>query len=446
MKTGIFFLLLFFSGSKVLAQDKYELVPGGQEVAIPFELINNLIILDVEINQVPLKLIFDTGVKQTILINLKPTDSLHFRNLEQTAFSGVGNEKTYISGFSSSHNFINLHRQIRNKDAKIYVITGMDFHFSESIGINVNGFIGGELIKDYIVKIDYKQKKIFFYRHENFNRKKLKRYRRFPLQIVNDKPYVQAWLQVQKNMPKRELKFLIDTGNSDDIWVFAVDSLQISAGQKRIDDYFGLGFSGEIEGQRIKIYRFGLDKKMKFKYAYTGLPGRVYFEHIIKRNSFDGIIGNEVLRRFFVVFDYRNQEMYLKKYYRNYRDKFLFNNTGIHLAYDGKIPVKVQEFVTQFEAVESTGETNVEINKSFIYKYEMQDKIVIKHVRKNSPADRAGLLKGDILLEINGESVYPYRLDELEKRFFYHTQKHLEFLIERYGMKFRFKVYNTKQL
>jgi len=442
------YLLLFLLQTLfVSAQNQFILKNDTNKVSIPFKLINNLIILNVDINNVPLNLIFDTGVKQTVLINLKSTDSINLKNLKTRQFAGIGKDNVYIEGLTSSGNIINISNTIYNKSALIYIITGVDFHFSESIGVYINGFIGGELIKDYLVKIDYKRKKLEFYKPETFNYKKLKRYQKFPLEIINDKPYLLTKVQSQKNaLVVDSIKLLIDTGNSDALWLFNRKKIKMPAQQKTVSDYFGLGFSGEILGKRAKIHRFFLDKKYRFKNVYAGLPDSIYFSHIIAQNPFDGLLGNEILRRFYVWFDYKKQMMYLKKYSKNYRNAFVFNDTGINLVYDGKIPVLVRKLETNFNAKLVRESIDIIREETYVYEYRFVDRIVINYIRKDSPADKAGLMMGDIILKINNIDIYQYRLDELEKEFFYHNKKHLNFLIKRKGLILSFDVYNTNQL
>ncbi len=431
----------------LFSQNSFRFAGNNAKVEIPFELVNNLIILQVKINDVPLKLIFDTGIKQTILINLKSTDSIHLKGLQTKKFAGIGKDNLSIEGLSSTHNKINLDNKLQNTNAKVYIITGVDFHFSESIGININGFIGGELIKDFLVKIDYKRKKLVFYEPNRFNYKKLRRLHQYALEIINDKPYIRAFIKIHKKAPRIDsLKFLIDTGNSDALWILNKTKLQMPSEQKTVNDYFGLGFSGAIKGQRAKSYRFGFDKKIKFKHIYVALPDSIYFKHIVAQNPFDGLIGNEILRRFYVWLDYKNKKLYLKKYGRNYRQPFLFNDTGLYLAYEGKIPVEVKKLVSQFNTTNEGGRIKVFQEESYIYEYKMVDRIVINYIRKDSPADRAGLMAGDILLKINNEDVYQYRLDQLEKKFFFHNREHLTFLIKRKGLILSFNVFNKKQL
>jgi len=442
------FLFLFFLMSfSSFSQNSFKFVEQTDKILLPFKFISNLIIVEAEINDTKLNLIFDTGVKQTVLINLKLTDSINLKNLKTRMFSGIGKEKTIIEGLSSRHNKINLSYKIQNTDARLYIITGVEFHFSETIGFNINGFIGGELIKDYLVKIDYKHHKLIFYKPALFDYKKLKRYYRYPLEIINDKPYVYAKIQNRKNAGvSKSSKFLIDTGNSDSVWLFNYKKNEMPKEQKTVRDYFGLGFSGAIEGKRTKIYKFIFDKKYKFKQVYLGLPDSIYFAHIINKNPFDGLIGNEILRRFYVLFDFKNKTLYLKKYSKNYREKFVFNDIGLNLVYDGKIPVKVKKLVSEFDSKPNENSISIYRDDSFVYRYKIVDRLVINYIRKNSPADKAGLIKGDVLLKINDTDIYQYRLYELEKKFFYHNRKYLNFLIKRKGLILSFNVTNSTQL
>jgi len=438
---------LFLLPGFLFSQNQFRLARNTNHTEIPFELVNNLIILKAKINGVQLNLIFDTGVKQTILINLKSLDSVHLQGLSHKKFTGIGKDNTRINGLSSTHNQLDLEGKIINSKALIYIITGAEFHFSETIGININGLIGGELIQNFLVKIDYKRKKLIFYKPGAFNYKKLKRYHKYKIQIIDGKPYLNARVKILKHTQAiQPLKFLIDSGNSDALWIFDRKKIKLPETQKTVEDYFGLGFSGDITGVRTKIFKFSLDDKYRFKSVYIGLPDRIFFSHIVAKNPFDGLLGNEILRRFFVWLDYKNGYLYLKKYHKNYRQPFLFNDTGIYLAYQGKIPILVKQLTTQFDNRQDGEAQKVFKEETYIYKYKLVNKIVINYIRKNSPADKAGLMPGDVLLKINERDVYQYRLDKLEEKFFYHNKTYLNILIQRKGLTLLFKVYNTNQL
>ena len=444
MKILFYILSSFLLISNLQSQNKFELTNDNNIAEIPFQFINNLIILDVNINGQHLNLVFDTGVKETVLINMQQNDSIDYKNVKTIYFTGIGNEKKKIAGKQSSGNTINLNNQIINSNGLIYIITDYEFKFSERIGININGFIGGDLINNHLVKVDYRKKKIYFYPKNSFPPKKLKKYTAKPITMLKGKPYIDAYVTFGENEQPQQVKLLIDTGNSDAVWVFLSKKIHLSKKQKYINDYMGLGFSGRIEGKRVKSHLFSIDDKYKFENVYTALPDAIYFSGYIKKGV-HGMIGNEVLKRFFIIFDYPNKRIYLKKYRRNYRQDFLFNDSGIFLAYKGKIPIKIKSLETQYHFGEPNKGTLLVTSSSYTFKYKMVNQIIISYIRKDSPADKAGLLKGDALLEINGNSVYQYRLEQIDKKFFFKNNKRMDFTILRNGLKLRYHIENVKQ-
>jgi hypothetical protein len=435
----LFIISLFYNS---FSQNIFNISSTKNVVNIPFEFINNLIILKAKVNNQELNLVFDTGVKQTVLINMQNNDSLDYKNYSKTVFSGMGNKNKQVIGLKSTSNTVSINNQVINNDATIYIITNVSFAFSENIGVNINGFIGGELIQNHQVKIDYKKKKMWFYPPNSLSTKELSRYRKFPIELIKGKPYLNTNILFSKNTQAQKLKLLIDTGNSDALWVFKTKNIIVPDKQKSISDYMGLGLSGSIEGKRVKTYAFGFDKKYRFKNVYTALPDPTYFSSFI-RKRINGMVGNEILRRFFIVFDYANNLVYLKKYRRNYHQGFYYNDSGLHLAYKGKIPIQVKTLITNYKFRENSNMNGIIVSDAaYTYKYKMVNKIIVNYIRKDSPAEKAGLLKGDVLLKINGSNIYRYRLDELDKKFFYKNSKKLYFLIERDGIQLEFRVNN----
>jgi len=437
-------IFILYSITKSYSQNVFKTIVQNSAVTIPFKFVNNLIILKTSINNQELNLVFDTGVKQTVLINMQNNDSLDYKNHKKIVFNGMGNENKDVIGLKSIGNHISLNGKVINDDATFYIISNFEFKFAENIGVSINGFIGGELIENHQVKIDYKRKEMTFYPSNSLTAKQLSKYKSYPIDIIKGKPYIKTNIVFKKKQKPQKVRLLIDTGNSDAIWIFNTSKIKIPKDQKTINDYMGLGISGSIEGQRIKSRLFSFDKKFKFKGIYTALPDSIYFSSFI-RKDINGMIGNEILNRFFIIFDYSNNKIYLKKYRKNYRKGFYYNDSGIYLAYKGKIPIKYKTLKTSYKLIDQNTGTNSALlvsNSAYTYKYRLADRIIINYIRKDSPGEKAGLLKGDILLKINGFSVYQYQLEELDDRFFYKKSKKIDFLIQRDGMKLKIRVFN----
>ena len=85
-------VLLFFLCFSVasVAQIGFFLQSDKKRDKIPFKLVNNLPIVQIEINGTPLSFILDTGVKSTILFSLEEADSLQLRNTTPVMLQGLG--------------------------------------------------------------------------------------------------------------------------------------------------------------------------------------------------------------------------------------------------------------------------------------------------------------------------------------------------------------------
>jgi C-terminal processing protease CtpA/Prc len=92
----------------------------------------------------------------------------------------------------------------------------------------------------------------------------------------------------------------------------------------------------------------------------------------------NGSIGGEMLSRFTVIFDFPNEKLYLKRN-SSFKKKYYYNLSGLTIRATG---VRLQT-------------------------YEISD------VRENTNAQRAGLLRGDQIVSINGVAVIDYELNNV---------------------------------
>ena len=61
------------------------------KIKIPFELTHNLIILDVDFNGTPLKMILDTGASNNMIFSVSENDSIIMNDANKITISGAGN-------------------------------------------------------------------------------------------------------------------------------------------------------------------------------------------------------------------------------------------------------------------------------------------------------------------------------------------------------------------
>lgn len=387
------------------AQNSFE-IKDSKKVVIPFKLINNLIFIPININGAELTFLLDTGVAETTIFSLENKE-LRLSPLEKMKFSGLGGSAS-IEGFKSDRNLGKIGKNFINDSFTLFIILDQDFNISSHVGIPVNGIIGYHFFKNHPVVIDYSSKKITVYKDPELFRKKIKKYDELPISIERNKPYILA--DIEMTNERKNSKLLIDLGNSDAIWLFPTLIKNFVYNRPNIDDFLGRGFNGDIYGKRSRIHNFHLGN-FKFAKPLTAMPDEFSIQHVSLVGDRKGSIGGDILRRFTTAFDYTNQKLYLKKN-GNYDDPFHFNMSGLDFQQDGMQWDK--DLVNLESRKKDNGGTGVEvINNSLQYKFVLKPLFSIAGVRKDSPAERAGLKKGDQLISINGRKTADMTLQKI---------------------------------
>lgn len=433
------FFLLLIAITPVFAQDGFVFDKGVEKVTLPLILINNLVFIPVKVNGVELNFLLDTGVEETILFSLGDNPDVNFYNSEKITLKGLGSEDA-IEGLKTTNNVLELNGA-RSHNQLIYVILDQSFNLSSQIGIPVNGIIGYQFFKDNLVRIDYGSKKVVIYKNDATNLKKIqKKFKKMPITIEKSKPYLMG--NVAINESNVAVKMLIDIGNSDSVWLFQNLSELIKVPSKNFEDFLGKGFSGDIEGKRAKIDGFSFDK-YNFKSPIVAFPDSSSIKSVRMVQNRVGSVGGEILKRFSVVFDYKNEQLYLKKN-SNFNEPFTYNKSGIEIQQNGL--QWVQETV-KLETVPLSGAAAFDrngknITNDFKYKFQLKPIYEISNIRKNSPAANCGLQVGDVIVSVNKSSAYRYSLQKLNEMFKSEEDKWIYLEIERNSqvLKFSFQL------
>lgn len=436
-KIALFFFLLIHS-LPVFAQDGFQFKNGVNKVSIPFQLINNLVFIPLDVNGVELTFLLDSGVEETVLFSLEDKKEVSLKNIEKVSLMGLGSEEA-IEGLKSGGNMLEV-KGMRSSKHLLYIILDQDFNMSSHVGIPVNGIIGSSFFKNNLVEINYGKKRVLFYRDTDRNRRRIERkYSKLAISIEGGKPYVTS--RVVIDSVTVDAKLLVDVGNSDAIWLFQNSAKEIYLPEKNFEDYLGKGFSGDVMGNRARIAEFGISKFI-FNRPIAAFPDSSSLRHVKMVSGRSGSVGGEILKRFSVILDYNNENMFLRKN-KNFDDPFHYNRSGIEIRHSGvewvqetvrleSIPVVVDQMVTKSDKSAS----------DFKYKFELKPIFEIAHLRKNSPAKNSGLQKGDIIKTVNGMMAYKYSLEKLNSLLSSDYEKWITIEVERKNqiLKFRFQL------
>jgi len=433
----LFFICFFtFSG---IAQSQFQIMDTKKEsITIPFSLINNMMVISADVNGKELSFLLDTGIEKTILFNLKFSDSLILNDVEKLQLRGLGVGKP-INALKSKNNVFKI-KGIFNPNHLIYIIIDDMFDLSAKMGVDINGIVGGDLLKDFIVKINYATERITFYNPETYVYNNCNKCEVFPLDFYNKKPFINV--NVENYLGDLvKVKLLIDSGGGDALWLFEHSHPKIIISKNYFKDYLGKGLNGNIYGKRSKIDKLIIGSFV-FDNASVSYPDSTSIVAVHKNKDRNGTLGAGILKRFHVIIDYPNRKITLKKNSRFFKEPFLYNKSGIELVYGGERLVKEKR--ARFP---DNSQNNNNSITQIIYSYALAYKpsYQISYVRDGSPAKIAGLLVGDIILEINRKLAYNIEMQEIIQMLSQKEDKKIKLLIDRDGKHLNYE-FNLKSM
>jgi len=297
-----------------------------------------------------LNFILDTGSGG---ISLDSTTADYFK------VKGVPSDKT-IRGIAGMRKVSFLYNQRLHLPG--LSIDSLNFHINNYdilttvYGERIDGIIGYSVLSRYIVKLDYDSSIVTFYS---------KGYLKYPRggyllrPIITTLPVQTARIKDSKTITSR---FLFDMGaglclmlSSD----FLKDSSLLSSKRKLYaKEAEGLGGKVDMHATVIKEVKVG-------PYKFRNVPVYI-FDDIYNVTSYPylgGILGNDLLRRFNIILNYERRDIYITPN-SHFNEQFDYAYTGIEL-------------------------------------YNLNGLIIIGDVAIGSPAEKAGLKEGDIVVGVN---------------------------------------------
>jgi hypothetical protein len=327
-----------------LTKFKFKLLSGG------------VIIINAQIENHPdtLNFIFDTGNSGISL------DSITASNLKLN----VESSNTFIKGISGIRKaYFVKNYSLQLPDLKV---ENLNFHVSDyeiissTYGIKIHGIIGNSFFRQYIVYIDYDSQEISIYKPGEFNYPK----RGFMMNpVFTSYPTYDVFFieNFKLNVPS-----ILDIGAG--VNFIAVSKLNkgkpfLKKSKKYYDTYVG-GLGGK-KTMQLTI----LDKIKIGPYIFRKIP-ILQFEddyNLLNYPVLGGILGNDLLRRFNIVINYPSKVIHLSPN-QFFNDYFDYSYTGMSV-------------------------------------YLINNLVTIEDIIPNSPAAKAGLLSGDLLIALNRQLV-----------------------------------------
>ncbi|NEV93270.1 PDZ domain-containing protein [Psychroflexus sp. YR1-1] len=439
MKPGwlIFLILMLCGFNSIYSQNRFEFdAQEKRAVTLKFESLNNLIILPAMLNGEYIKFLVDTGVNKTKVF-AQPKDSSLLENAEYISMRSLGSPEP-VKGYKTLNNTIDF-GPITGKNQEVYYITDPRFDLAGKLGINVQGIMGYELFKDFIIRLNYDSESLRLYQREKFNRK-LRRFDKIEFRLIRNKPHIKSPIKFL-NGSEKELVFLLDTGSSDAFWLFEDEDVPVP--ENAFTDYVGYGLELAIEGQRTKFQsaQIGNYELQQPRVAYIdSLSSQLFTADRFK----DGIIGSEILRRFVWFFDYESRTVYLKSN-RNFDDTTNYDRSGLILLYVGdevtrtRVPIMVR-------VDEETNYNSFNPENRFEIRLQIAKILKVAQIRPRSPAAGTDIQIGDRILKLNGKTVNKMSLEDINTLLSSEEGKLIKIQLERAGKVLKRELFLSSQL
>jgi predicted aspartyl protease len=371
---------------------------GAKKVEIPFERQGNFIIVKIIFEGLfPLRFILDTGAEHTIL-SKKEIPNLLGLPYDRTINLMGTDMKTQVVAHIIRKVKLQLPTVLLTKD--IIVLENDYFEFDKFMGLDVHGVLGAEAFRGYVLKFDFIKQIITLYDPSVFKPSDHRNFEEIPIEIIRSKPYIKTIAQIQSDTAA-ELKLLIDTGAALSLLLHTYSTPTLSLPEHVIKGNIGTGLGGEIEGYvgRIRCLYLGKNKLFNPVSNFQELYALSDSSYLNGRN---GLLGSEILSRFTFIIDFAKEKLYLQPN-RFFKEKFSYDKSGLVLIAGG----------------------------------ENLSRFTVHQVMPNSPAEEAGLQKGDELVRLNLIPIRFYSLGEVNRKFQTKTGKTHHIIYIRNGQRMK---------
>jgi hypothetical protein len=314
MKTsfGLLIILLFFTSCtqsakinqavQATASSDFTFSNSDRRTTVAFEFFDNRILVPVFINDSgPFMFLFDTGGGNAITPQV--AERLGLKTNEGHLISGAG-EKKEMAGQTVIGKYRIGGLTLNNQD---FIVFDLDF-LKKAFGFShLDGAFGFQVLERVSAVIDFEKKEITF--GENFDKSFLgQQSERLEFEFQDGKPIING------EIDGRPSKIMIDTGDRSSFTIFSKFAISTKLShlfEPNPEVISGYGVGGPIRAKWGSIEKLSLGDKITLKSVLTRLP-------TAKNGGFSdmeisGSIGNQVLKRFNVLFDYKKKEIFLKK-------------------------------------------------------------------------------------------------------------------------------------
>ena len=293
-------LLLLLTTTALSGQQTASAVEGA--LRIPFQVDRNKVVLPVRVDgSRVLNLILDTGMAfdGLLLYKMELEDSLGIESFTEARIAGAGSGSASSAVFADGISF--QAGDVGFDDQRIIVLQNDMFS-----GFPTDGVTGYSLFGHFAVEIDYDLMVITL--HDADSLALDDSWQSIPISFRDNQiPWVEASISIEGDV-LTPVSLYIDLASSEALELLIRDEMAFELPDSLEEYYLGRGLSGDIVGHKGKISSLQVGPYTLHDVTTAFAPAHVRS----RQPGADGVLSNNALRRFNVIFDYKNERLYLK--------------------------------------------------------------------------------------------------------------------------------------
>lgn len=279
-----------------------------QSTTVPFTMIDNHIIVPVQVNgSQPLNFVLDSGAGASVIIDSRNSRALQLKMGGEITVSGPGTGPDPTAHIVADTGLSLGDVSLQGLSVVYLPLQAIPF-FDDLDHVYFDGVIGAPFFTRFMVEINYDQQLLTLSEPAAATEQPPNAgsgWREVPLEISSGVPYMSAQVNPTADRPVT-VKLLVDTGFRGALSLTPATHVDLDVPTEYLESV-GQGLSGEISS-RVSLS----DSLTLADYQLTGLPVGYAIDGGETENESNGILGNEVLQQFNLIFNYPNERLFLQ--------------------------------------------------------------------------------------------------------------------------------------